>query len=192
MIADEKQRLRTQMRGILRDLSPEWKALQSEKIRVHLEAWTLWQEASAACVFSPMATEPDSLTPWPEEKKLLCPRVDGECLRLHHVEVRTQLRSGAFSLLEPEANLPEVKAIADVILVPGMAFDLCGRRLGRGGGYYDRLLSQFEGVRVGICFEEQMVTDLLSEAHDLGVQFLITPAGIFPCGGQNTPSDLVG
>jgi len=192
MIADEKQRLRTQMRGILRDLSPESRALQSKKIRLHLNAWTLWQEASAACVFSPMATEPDILTPWPEEKKLLFPRVDGECLRLHHVEVRTQLRSGAFSLLEPEANLPEVKAIADVILVPGMAFDLCGRRLGRGGGYYDRLLSQFEGVRVGICFEEQMVTDVLSEAHDLGVQFLITPAGIFPCGEQNTPSDLVG
>ncbi|MCX6974025.1 MAG: hypothetical protein NTZ94_06920 [Verrucomicrobia bacterium] len=81
MIADEKQRLRTQMRGILRDLSPALRALQSEKIRAHLDAWTHWQEAAAACVFSPMATEPDVLTPWPEEKKLFFPRVDGELLR---------------------------------------------------------------------------------------------------------------
>ena len=115
MIADEKQRLRTQMRGILRDLSPALKALQSEKIRVHLDEWTHWQEAVAACVFSPMATEPDILTPWPEQKKLLFLRVDGEFLRLHHVEVRTQLQTGAFSLLEPVAGLPEVEAIADVI-----------------------------------------------------------------------------
>jgi 5-formyltetrahydrofolate cyclo-ligase len=191
MIADEKQRLRTQMRGILRDFSPELKALQSEKIRVHLDAWTHWQEAVAACVFSPMATEPDILTPWPEEKKLLFPRVDGESLRLHHVEVRTQLQPGAFSLLEPLAGLPEVEPTADVILVPGMAFDRSGRRLGRGGGYYDRFLSHSEGVRVGVCFEEQMVCEVPSEAHDLGMDFVITPAGIFPCGGKNTPSDSV-
>jgi len=191
MIADEKQRLRTQMRDILRDLSPALRALQSEKIRAHLDAWTHWQEAAAACVFSPMATEPDILTPWPEQKKLLFPRVDGELLRLHHVEVSAHLKLGAFSLLEPAIHLPEVEATADVILVPGMAFDRFGRRLGRGGGYYDRLLSQFEGVRVGVCFEEQMLSEVPSEAHDLDVHFVITPAGIFPCGAQNTPSDSV-
>jgi len=191
MNADEKQRLRMQMRGILRDLSPELKALQSAKIRSLLDTWTHWREARAACVFSPIPTEPDILSPWPEQKKLLFPRVDGERLRLHHVEVSSHLEPGAFSLLEPAIHLPEVESSADLILVPGMAFDLLGRRLGRGGGYYDRLLSQFDGVSVGGCFEEQFLPEVPSEAHDQGVQFVITPAGIFPCGGKNTQSDSV-
>ena len=101
MNADEKQRLRMQMRGILRDLSPELKALQSAKIRSLLDTWTHWREARTACVFSPIPTEPDILSPWPEQKKLLFPRVDGERLRLHHVEVSSHLEPGAFSLLEP-------------------------------------------------------------------------------------------
>lgn len=180
------------MRAILRDLSPELKALQSAKIRTLLDTWTHWREAHTACVFSPILTEPDVLSPWPEKKKLLFPRVDGDRLRLHHVEAREHLKIGAFSLLEPAANFPDVGKKADLILVPAMAFDRFGMRLGRGGGYYDRLLSQFEGVSVGVCFEEQFLPEVPSEVHDQGVQFVITPAGIFPCGGKNTQSDSVG
>lgn len=192
MNADEKQRLRMQMRAILRDLSPELKALQSAKIRALLDTWTHWREAHTACVFSPIPTEPDVLSPWPEQKKLLFPRVDGVNLKLHPVEAREHLKVGAFSLLEPASNFPEVEKKADLILVPAMAFDRFGMRLGRGGGYYDRLLSQFEGVSVGVCFEEQFLPEVPSEAHDQGVQFVITPAGIFPCGGKNTQSDSGG
>ncbi len=192
MNVDEKQRLRWEMRDILCDLSPALRASQSAKIRSRLDAWTHWLDAGLACVFSPMATEPDILNPWPHGKKLIFPRVDGECLRLHHVETRTQLQLGAFSLREPVAGLPEMEKKADVILVPALAFDRSGRRLGRGGGYYDRLLGQFEGVRVGVCFEEQILPEVPSESHDVGVHFVITPAGIFPCGAGNTPSDSVG
>jgi 5-formyltetrahydrofolate cyclo-ligase len=192
MNSDEKQRQRIRMRGILRDLSPELKVLQSAKIRSLLDTWTHWRAAQSACVFSPMPTEPDILNPWPRGKKLIFPRVDGVSLKLHHVVAREHLEIGAFSLLEPAADLPEVEKKADVILVPAMAFDRFGMRLGKGGGYYDRLLSQFEGVRVGICFEEQFLPEVPSEAHDLSVHFVITSVGIFPCDAQNTPSDSVG
>jgi 5-formyltetrahydrofolate cyclo-ligase len=65
--------------------------------------------------------------------------------------------------------------------VPGLAFDRRGGRLGRGKGYYDRFLLETSGLRVGICFEDQVVEKIPGEAHDLRMDFLITPAGIFPC-----------
>jgi 5-formyltetrahydrofolate cyclo-ligase len=66
-------------------------------------------------------------------------------------------------------------------LVPGLAFDPAGGRLGRGAGYYDRLLTKFEGVRVGVCFSELLVDEVPTEAHDIQMDFVVTPEGIISC-----------
>jgi 5-formyltetrahydrofolate cyclo-ligase len=65
--------------------------------------------------------------------------------------------------------------VLDFILVPGVAFDLSGRRLGRGKGYYDRLLKQTRGTTCGVAFDEQIVGEIPVEPHDLNVNCILTP-----------------
>lgn len=62
----------------------------------------------------------------------------------------------------------------DIIIVPGLAFDRAGNRLGRGGGFYDAYLRNFHGPKVGICKQMQLVDELPIEEHDVKVDFLIT------------------
>ena len=90
-----------------------------------------------------------------------------------------ELAPGKFGVLEPASDAPESPGNWDLILVPGMAFDRRGGRLGRGRGYYDRFLSIHRDIlRVGICFDEQLVSSVPSEDHDIRMHALITPSAI--------------
>jgi 5-formyltetrahydrofolate cyclo-ligase len=95
------------------------------------------------------------------------PKVCGSELTWHHGE---NLRPGAFGILEPAADSPEVAvAEIDAFLCPGLAFDPRGGRLGRGRGFYDRMLAQArpDALKIGICFTFQLVPDTFAEAHDI-------------------------
>jgi 5-formyltetrahydrofolate cyclo-ligase len=63
----------------------------------------------------------------------------------------------------------------DLILVPGLAFDLNGRRLGKGKGYYDRLLAGVSGIKCGVAFDEQVVSEVPAGPHDVRVNCILTP-----------------
>ena len=63
----------------------------------------------------------------------------------------------------------------DLVLVPGVAFDLQGRRLGRGRGFYDRLLADVDGIKCGIAFDEQMVNEVPAGPPDVRLNFILTP-----------------
>jgi 5-formyltetrahydrofolate cyclo-ligase len=101
-------------------------------------------------------TEPNVMSPWPEDKIIFLPRVAGANLTLHRVAGHSDLAPGSFGVLEPSAQAPAADPVADLILVPGLGFDCSGARLGRGRGYYDRLLSGFQGLRAGLCFNESL------------------------------------
>jgi 5-formyltetrahydrofolate cyclo-ligase len=182
MITAEKQRLRVEAGKILSRLGAGERSCGSQKIRAALESWECWEGIRTLCAYAALASEPDVLTPWPEGKAVLLPRMVGRRLVLHEIAGLAMLHRGAFGVLEPGEECPECDPKADVILVPGMAFDRSGARLGRGKGYYDRLLESFEGVRVGVCFEEQVVEAVPREPHDKRMQFLLTPAGLRACG----------
>ena len=81
-----------------------------------------------------------------------------------------------------EPILPEDLAyLLDVVLVPGVAFDLGGRRLGRGAGYYDRLLTGVRGTTCGVAFDEQISGELPVEPHDVHVNCILTPTRWLSC-----------
>lgn len=71
------------------------------------------------------------------------------------------------------------KITPDLLIIPGLAFDENGGRLGRGKGFYDRFLSHFKGIKVGICFEEQLIDTVPREDHDVIVDFVVSERGIF-------------
>lgn len=99
-------------------------------------------------------------------------------LGLHFVDHELDLVPGPFGLSQPSEHAPRAPhALIDAILVPGVAFDEHGSRLGYGGGYYDRLLPQCrpDCIRIGIAFDEQVLGHIPAEEHDQRVDVIITP-----------------
>jgi 5-formyltetrahydrofolate cyclo-ligase len=179
MPSPAKTELRRLMRAELARMSPTAAAAASESIRTSISSLPRWQEAQVVAAFAAMHDEPD-LKPldWCGSKTVLLPRVDGETLVFHAVKNPTQLKPGTFGVLEPD---PEQCAVADpataqIIFVPGLAFTTDGYRLGRGRGYYDRLLATLPSslLRVGVCFPWQMVDSLPMESHDQSVDIVLS------------------
>ena len=89
---------------------------------------------------------------------------------------QTEVGPGQFGIREPKAGCPEIPLERlGLILVPGLAFDLNGGRLGRGRGFYDRLLLQIRGVKCGIAFDEQIVEAVPMGKLDVRMDFILTP-----------------
>lgn len=109
-------------------------------------------------------------------KVVAYPRVRGEGLEFIATAEADDLRHGAFNVLEPIGERTIPLDALDLVVVPGVAFDRGGHRLGYGKGYYDRVLHPKGGGRllIGLCFELQLVDALPAEAHDVAMDLLIT------------------
>lgn len=95
---------------------------------------------------------------------------------------------------ERGAPFPLDPALVDVVIVPGLAFTRGGRRLGQGGGWYDRFLAAVGPgtVTVGVCFDEQIVDDLPTEAHDVAVATVVTPTATYRATDAHDPGTRPG
>ncbi len=150
----------------------------------------LWPLLADAGVVLAYAALPEEVSLDPLIRRLIrdgrtvaLPRVTGEgTLDLHRTDDLQDLVVGAFGVREPEPAQPLVEpGDIDVVLVPGVAFDRTGRRLGYGGGYYDRLLPRLvRARRVGVCLEAQLVPAVAAEAHDQRVGSVVTEVGMYP------------
>jgi len=114
-------------------------------------------------------------------KSLCFPCVNGEEMHFYPVNSLDELQEGCFGVCEPQPAEMEVAAAQiDFMLVPGVAFDLSGHRLGYGRGFFDRFLegAGFYGQRVGLAYDFQVVERLPAEEHDQMVDLLVTEARI--------------
>ncbi len=101
-------------------------------------------------------------------KKVLLPKVVGDDLELRFYNGTNSLVSGAFGILEPIGEVFSNYDELDLAIVPGMSFDSDGNRLGRGKGYYDRLLSRLNNAfKMGVCFNFQFLNAIPFESHDV-------------------------
>jgi len=110
------------------------------------------------------------------------PRVTGDRLDLFRVTSLYELQPGAWGIREPAADPANALApeSIDLIVVPGVAFTRHGARLGRGGGFYDRLLSWLppHTCKMGVCFDFQLLPELPMDPHDMHVDCIATESGI--------------
>ena len=112
---------------------------------------------------------------WSGQKRILLPVVKGEDLELKLYTGDNHLTQGAFRIDEPTGPAFTDYAAIDLAVIPGVAFDRRGNRLGRGKGYYDRLLPRLTQARkLGICFPYQLVNDIPTDAHDIRMDEIIT------------------
>ena len=106
--------------------------------------------------------------------RVAVPGRHGKRYRWVWVDARTCWRKGAHGILEPARSLPADPAELRVVVVPGVAFDARGGRLGHGGGHFDRLLAQGDALRVGLCFENRLMAEVPMDAHDIRMDVVIT------------------
>jgi 5-formyltetrahydrofolate cyclo-ligase len=109
-------------------------------------------------------------------KRLLVPYVDGTALRAAEVRSVDELAPGFRGIREPVARVPVDALVAGVVLVPGVAFDDRGRRLGYGGGFYDGFLRTIGKriPRVGVCFDVQIVDEVPAGSEDEMVTVIVS------------------
>ena len=166
------------MKQRIRALTANVRAMASEKICRAIERDEAWKSARLVAAFLPIPGEPQ-IGPLLEKMAFCFPRVRGEKCDL---VLLTDGHSHDWRLDAPEIDaLPAIDfATVDLILVPGLAFTADGHRLGRGGGYYDRLLASCPARtrRIGICFATQIVAALPTEPHDQCVERVITESNL--------------
>lgn len=148
----------------------------------------IWPASRSILFFAPLSDEPDIVFAMDaalrDGKKVRLPRFDARRGDYTACEVlgSNELVQGAFGVLEPAPSCAVIPLNQlDLALVPGIAFDFAGRRLGRGKGFYDRLLAEVHGHKCGICFDQQMVPDVPVEPHDIRLDSILTPTRWHPC-----------
>ena len=160
------------MRRLLREQQPT-----SDQACVALEKWLLAHPAlRTVAVYSALPGEVNlSATILPRAGlQWVYPKVNGTELTFH---CGLHFVSGAFGILEPATGSPAVTlAEIDAFICPGLAFDPCGGRLGRGRGFYDRMLANArpDALKLGICFKIQLVADTFPEPHDVRMDHVIS------------------
>ena len=118
-------------------------------------------------------------------KRVVVPWCDGEDLALWRLESLAELEPGTWGILEPAAGRRHdparqvAAAEIDLAVVPGLAFDRRGRRLGHGKGYYDRFLARSPAVRAGLCYAAQVFPEVPAGPFDAVMDFVVTEEGAF-------------
>ncbi len=118
------------------------------------------------------------------KKNIILPRVYNNKLELYFVtDLSTQLKNGAYNIMEPVTDLCKPAKISDidVVVVPGVSFDKKFNRLGYGGGYYDKILSciPIKIKKIALCFDIQIIDALPASEHDIKVDTIITETKIY-------------
>lgn len=178
-----KNPLRQQMLERLQKISTIQREQFSAQTCELLRNQLIWQNAKSILFYAPLPNEVDI---WPlvsealaADKIVALPGFDAEensYVARQIKSLETDFERGQFGIREPKSDCPEISLNRlDLALVPGLGFDLAGRRLGRGKGFYDRLLVQISATKCGVCFDEQIVEVIPIETHDVNLNCILTP-----------------
>lgn len=184
-VSGAKVEMRRAVRARLAAMSADDRRQQSAAIVAALLGSEHWATARTVLAYLAMPTEPDVDRVFRDrgDRTVCAPRADwaGSTMRAAVVEDLEAVRESRPGLREPGADAVVIAGgDLDLVLVPGLAFDRSGRRLGRGGGFYDRFLAGLPGetATVGVCFGVQVVDAVPVDAHDVRVDWLLTEGGL--------------
>lgn len=172
-------------------LHPDWVARASAAIQQRVLALPAWRQARAVSAYLSMPREVQTAG------LIAAAHAAGQrvCVPAWRAELGgyafawlaqgAALKPGQLGILEPAEPVWVKPGELDLLLVPLVAFDAYGRRLGHGGGHFDRLLSRGPGLKVGLAFEVQRLTAVPAEAHDVDLDLIATEAAWYgPQAGQ--------
>ncbi len=181
---DPKQVIRNEIRQKLAAMSEEHRHRDSTIACSRLCSLEAFQHARVVMLYMSLATEVDvtsiALKCFQLGKTVCVPKVDWKRRDMIAVEVNAiddrVMDIDEHGIRTPKHGQPIPPSMLDLVVSPGLAFDAHGRRLGRGGGFYDRFLSRTRdsAVRVGIAFDGQVIDDIPTQDHDVMVDIVIT------------------
>jgi 5-formyltetrahydrofolate cyclo-ligase len=178
-----KDQLRDQMRERLGPLSPAQVRTASAAVWERLSVLATFASANWLLVYVSKGHEVDTHGLIRQllalGKRVCVPKFDEAARRYDASELRdfdSELVEGRFKILEPrpEAVRRIEAAKLDALLVPGLAFDEHGNRLGRGMGFFDAILRDAHGTKIALAHDFQVVSEVPAEPHDVGVDFIVT------------------
>jgi 5-formyltetrahydrofolate cyclo-ligase len=183
-LAQTKTKLRQELRARVGSLSAAERAARAILICQRVAEQEFWKVAKSVLLYAPM---PDEVNIWrlleralAEGKILTLPRYDPvkkTYAAAQVTDLERDLQTAVFEVREPAVRCVEIPlAKIELALVPGVGFDMKGSRLGRGWGYYDRLLAGFGGLKCGIALDEQIAEEICTEAHDVRMEVVLTDA----------------
>lgn len=186
----EKDRIRDKYKEIRNSIPSGTQVLKSVAIWKYFFELKEYKKAKTVMIYSDIKSEVKTNV-FAERiisdgKRVVFPVTDPKSGELHPYEITdtAQLKVQSYGIMEPSLKLidegivkPVLKDEIDIVMIPGIVFDIFGDRIGYGGGYYDRFLKDFKGLKVGVAYSECVCYSLPSEENDVQVDMLITEAG---------------
>ena len=177
-IQREQAALRAEMKSRIAELTPVEIRRQSIAACMRLAQFGAFIKADTVLVYKAMKGECDPALladiAYGMGKRVAYPRCEGDELGLYIAD-EGQFVPGVFGILEPDDSCKRIDvAEVDLAVIPGLAFDEKGGRLGRGKGYYDRLLNGMKAVKAGVCFNEQLIGRVPMDVHDGRMDMIVT------------------
>jgi len=182
-----KDEQRKEIRQVLASMTNQERQVASSAICTHLTSIASVATADTLLAYLPLPDEVDLsflLAMWIEESRIVCVPVvawEDKTMRaglLASMDDKSIIK-GRYGLREPSDPHPVPADTIDVMLVPGLGFDVDGGRLGRGAGYYDRFLATHRApVVIGVGFDSQVLDSIQREKHDQLMTAVVTPSGI--------------
>ena len=182
-----KTDIRRWIRQIKQGLADEFATLrkrESAQIYHEVISASLWHKADTVLLYHPLPDEVDTTSLLTHAlragKRIILPKVTGDDLTLHEYRGPESLSPGAFGIMEPiTPSIPLPTLCIPLAIIPAVAYDPRGHRLGRGRGFYDRLLPTLHLKHsIGICFSFQLLQLIPVEPHDITVNEVVSPHSI--------------
>ncbi len=178
-MCESKKRLRAVVRDAGKAVGERERDDYSEEVIRRIENSPIFSHARVVAVFSSLPDEVRTdplLKRWGGKKRLALPSIEHGRMVFREYVGEEDLVRGGFGIMSPYMGRIVAPEDIEVMLVPGVAFDRHGNRLGRGGGFYDKYLSMRHAAaihKIGICMPHQLVSDIPSEPHDVRMDEIV-------------------
>ena len=172
----EKSDIRRKIKALRTMLSEEDKNSAAEEVFEQLEKTAAFLLADKILMYHSLPDELQTiafLKKWSSRKKFFLPRVNGVNLDILPYD-QTRLELGSFQIEEPTGDDLTDPSEIELIIVPAVAFDRNGNRLGRGKGFDDRLLQTTSATKIGVGYDFQLIEEIPAEPHDIPMDMVIT------------------
>jgi len=183
--------MRVELLAKRRKLTREVILTQSDNMAKKLYEWPYYQQATTIMLFLSMPDEPSMMNiiehAWQQGKTVCVPHLREQfgVMDAAIINSMNELVRGKFNLLVPDPNHLQLidPGVIDVVIVPAVAYDYAGNRLGMGAGYYDRFILQAtQAILIGAIWSSQITDSVPVNQYDKGVQYLLTEDEIIHCG----------
>ncbi len=178
-----KEVIRERMRRRRKTLTYDQVHEKSETIRYKLEGKKAFKDAGTIMMYISAYKEPETLPViehlLEQGKRVIVPVSSTETNTIvpTYIETTSELEKGAYGILEPTIIRPVNKKDIDIIVMPGIAFDMHRNRLGFGKGYYDKFLKDTNAKKIALCYDFQIIDDLPIDDHDIPMDLILTEEG---------------